>query len=221
MSYLIYQHYRKDKGEVFYVGISSNIKRPYKKSNRSSFWKKIINKTDYDVEILFNDLTKIQAEIIEKELIKFYGRRDLGTGTLCNLTDGGEGGSLGIIQSEETREKKRQASLGNQYAKGYKHTKEAKEKISNRSKNKNDKQIKASANNLRNWSTSTKHKEMLSKIKSKPICLLNNKKEIIQIFKSLTEASKKLGVSVSKISLVCSGKRNHTGGFVFKYLKDE
>ena len=38
----------------------------------------------------------------EKEYIKFYGRRDLGLGSLVNMTDGGEGG-LGKIVSEKHR----------------------------------------------------------------------------------------------------------------------
>jgi hypothetical protein len=40
----------------------------------------------------------------EKRLIKVYGRRDMGTGTLYNLTDGGEG-ACGHVKSPETLEK--------------------------------------------------------------------------------------------------------------------
>ena len=47
----------------------------------------------------------------EKALILKYGRADLGTGTLLNLTDGGEGPS-GAIRSKETREKIRFKNIG-------------------------------------------------------------------------------------------------------------
>lgn len=46
----------------------------------------------------------------EKELIALYGRRDLGTGSLFNRTDGGEGAS-GAIRTEEEREALRVDSL--------------------------------------------------------------------------------------------------------------
>lgn len=43
----------------------------------------------------------------ERELIASYGRIDLATGPLCNLTDGGEGAS-GAVRSEEVKEGLRQ-----------------------------------------------------------------------------------------------------------------
>lgn len=47
----------------------------------------------------------------EKMLIAYYGRIDLGTGCLRNMTDGGEGMS-GWIPSEETRRKQRSSNVG-------------------------------------------------------------------------------------------------------------
>lgn len=44
--------------------------------------------------------------------IKVYGRQDLGTGSLCNLTDGGEGGGLNRVWSEESKAKISAANLG-------------------------------------------------------------------------------------------------------------
>ena len=97
---ILYRHIRLDKNEPFYIGIGIDMKRAYEKyKSRNSFWKSIINKTDYRVDILFDDLTWEEACEKEKEFIKLYGRRDLGTGTLINLTDGGDGAG-GFIHTE-------------------------------------------------------------------------------------------------------------------------
>lgn len=88
---IVYQHRRLDTNDIFYIGMGKSEKRAYDKCNRSSIWKNIINKTDYKVEILFNYLSLQEAYDIERYLITFYGRRDLGLGNLVNLTDGGDG----------------------------------------------------------------------------------------------------------------------------------
>lgn len=67
------------------------------------------------VEIYQNNLTDQEALNLEIELISKYGRIDLNTGTLCNLTEGGEGSS-GRIVSEETKK------LWSQQRKGKKQT---------------------------------------------------------------------------------------------------
>lgn len=100
---ILYRHIRLDKNEPFYIGIGNNIKRAYEKSRRSKIWKNIINKSEYRVDILFNDLTWTEACEKEKEFIKLYGRKDLGTGTLVNLTDGGDG-SKGHKLTKEQKE---------------------------------------------------------------------------------------------------------------------
>jgi hypothetical protein len=86
----VYRHIRLDKNEPFYIGIGS-MKRAYSKQGRNVIWKNIVKKTEYRVDILFEDLTREEACEKEIEFIKLYGRKDLGTGTLSNRTDGGEG----------------------------------------------------------------------------------------------------------------------------------
>lgn len=56
--------------------------------------------------------TEIEAEAFAKEieLIALYGRRNLGTGTLFNLTDGGEG-ATGAVRSDAEKEFLRVDSL--------------------------------------------------------------------------------------------------------------
>lgn len=93
MAYL-YRHIRKDKNEVFYVGIGAGAKNNYERAfskNRNHFWKKITNITEYEVEIMIEDDNLEFIIEKEKEFISIYGRKDLKKGTLCNLTDGGEG----------------------------------------------------------------------------------------------------------------------------------
>lgn len=108
--YYLYRHIRLDKNEPFYIGIGtkcikfkhhsikSEYKRAYSKGKRNNLWYKIVNKAGYKVDILIesNDYNFIKKK--EVEFIKLYGRKDLRSGTLCNMTDGGEG-SVNIITS--------------------------------------------------------------------------------------------------------------------------
>jgi hypothetical protein len=111
----VYRHIRLDKNEPFYIGISGNndnYRRAYSILDRNMYWKRIVAKTKYDVEIMLDDLTWEDVCEKEKEFILLYGRRDLGKGVLVNLTDGGEG-LLNHKISEETSIKMGKAQLGN------------------------------------------------------------------------------------------------------------
>lgn len=109
----VYRHIRLDKNEVFYIGIGSDnyFYRANSKQYRNKHWKNIINFTSYKVEIIFDDLTWEEVCLKEIEFIKLYGRRDLKEGTLCNLTDGGQGRKK-CIHSEETKQKIRKKLTG-------------------------------------------------------------------------------------------------------------
>lgn len=109
----IYRHIRLDKNEPFYIGIGSddNYKRAYSEKNRNKYWKNIIGATKYEVEVMLDDLTWKEVCEKEKEFIALYGRKDQNKGPLCNYTDGGEG-VLGLIVSQESREKMRKAQTG-------------------------------------------------------------------------------------------------------------
>ena len=100
----VYRHIRLDKNEPFYIGIFKDKYRPYSKKYRNKAWLSVLNKSEYEVEILFENLTKEQAIDKEKEFICLYGRKDLNTGCLYNMTDGGEGAN-NIIYSKERNKK--------------------------------------------------------------------------------------------------------------------
>lgn len=73
------------------------------------------------VEIIADGLSEDIALDLEVELIQIYGRRNIGTGCLANLTDGGDGVS-GYVMSKEHRQ------LLSNLAKGRKWTEEQRER---------------------------------------------------------------------------------------------
>lgn len=93
--YYVYAYLRKD-GTPYYIGKGSGS-RVYK--NQRS----IPKPTDKNrIQIIESNLTEQQAFILEKNLIEQYGRKDLGTGILRNMTNGGDGAS-GKIWTESAR----------------------------------------------------------------------------------------------------------------------
>ena len=108
----VYRHIRVDTNMPFYIGIGSDTtyKRAFTKDRRNPHWKNIAKK-GYTVEILLDNLSWVEACEKEKEFIQLYGRTDIGTGVLCNKTDGGEG-FLGIKKDPFSEsEKQRKANI--------------------------------------------------------------------------------------------------------------
>ena len=110
-NFYIYRHIRPDTNDVFYIGKGSNLSkshsiRAYEKHNRNIWWQRIVKKNngEYKVEIIYSAETEYEINEKENEFIVLYGRRDLGNGTLVNLTNGGEG-SVGVVCKDETRKK--------------------------------------------------------------------------------------------------------------------
>lgn len=122
VKFYVYQLRASDENYPFYIGKSfENSKRliehhhEARKTNRmKSIKMRSVIKRGAEVleEILYWFDVEDEAHKKERELIALYGRKDLGTGILCNHTSGGEG-IIGQIISEETRRKMSEAKRGN------------------------------------------------------------------------------------------------------------
>ena len=82
-------YFGKGKGNRAYRHFKGEVQPPKDKSR---------------VVFLETCLSDIGALALERRMIKWYGRKDLGTGILRNKTEGGEG-AAGLVVSEETRKK--------------------------------------------------------------------------------------------------------------------
>jgi len=228
----VYRHIRLDKNEPFYIGIGSDMtnKRANERARRSELWKKIVAKSEYEIEILMDDITFEEAKSKEIEFIKLYGRIDLGNGTLANLTDGGDG-AINRIFTPEHRKKLSLSQIGKgkseeikdklrKYRIGKFNSPEARLKISKANKGRiNTPELMELLRNRKG------EKNPIFGIKG-----VNNKnfKGFIEVFKDglnlgkyegIRECAEKFNVTATKISAVINGRRNHTGGYTFKRIK--
>lgn len=114
MKFYVYIHYTLDTNKPFYVGKGIST-RAYKKSGRSNYWKRVINKHGYTVEIL--DYFNTEQEAFNREKSLICSLKNSGF-KLVNFTDGGEGSS-GRICSNKTKLKIGLKSKGRIHNKGF------------------------------------------------------------------------------------------------------
>jgi hypothetical protein len=163
----IYRHIRLDKNEPFYIGIGTDSKyqRAYSKQSRNIFWNRVVSKTDYEVEILLDNLTKDEAKIKEIEFIALYGKKIDKTGILTNISDGGDG-NLGGKHTEEAKLKIGLSNKFKDYSKfdrSYMQTKEYKDKVSkiNKGRKMPDSMREKTSERMKNRIVSAKEKDRL------------------------------------------------------------
>lgn len=194
----VYRHIRLDKNEPFYIGVGNDtrFKRAKEKCGRNSMWNRIVSKHGYKIDILMSDIDRCVALEKEIEFIILYGRRDLGLGTLANMTDGGEEGNLNHVVSKETREKHSILSTGripwNKGISGYK-------KIGTPVKE------------------SVKQEQRLKSKSKGAVVQYTFSGEIVGEYLSCTHAGKVTGINCGNISRVVNGYYPQTSGFVFKF----
>lgn len=219
---IVYRHIRLDKNVPFYIGIGTRKSRAYDKG-RNRIWKNIAAKTNYEVEILFDDLTRPQAEAKERELITLYGRLDLKTGTLANLTNGGDEG-------------------GGQSNKGRKHTEETKAKLKGRPSNSKRPEVRKKLSELFKgrpipeeqkkrisealkgksngpWKDSQRQKILQFWLNQyNPIGQYDLQGNLIKLWNNRIEASLQLNIKKDYIRECLRGRRKQVNGYTFKTI---
>jgi len=116
--YYVYAYIRSSDGTPYYIGKGKG-NRAFKRHRIS------VPKDKTKIVMLEQNLTEVGALALERRLIRWWGRKDLDTGILHNLTDGGDGRS-NMVVSDETKHKIAKSRIG----KLSPHSAETKAKIS-------------------------------------------------------------------------------------------
>lgn len=110
MSFYVYQYLREDQ-TPYYIGKGrgSRAYTSHKRTNGTD----LVPEDFSRIQILADNLTEYDAYQMEIALIKQYGRKDIGTGILRNMTDGGDGAPGRVYKhSEESKKKISKAHMG-------------------------------------------------------------------------------------------------------------
>lgn len=206
MAYLVYKH-TCPNGKV-YIGITSQSAKERWRNNGLGYKKNkhffnAILKYGWDNikhEIIFDKLAKEKACKKEIELIAFYksNQREYG----YNSAIGGEI-NKGFNRTSETKEKLRLANLGKPMSE------EIKRKISAANKGKS-----------KPAGFGERIKE-IEQSKAENILQVDFSGNIVFVYPSIQEASRKTSVPATKICAVCKGKRKYAKGYIWLYEKDK
>jgi hypothetical protein len=242
----VYLHRQKDNNEPFYVGVGGLLSFDnYQRANannwkglasRSKFWKSIVSKFGFTVEIVLDNCTKQEAFSEEIRLIKLYGRQDIETGILVNHTDGGDGR---IGSSEEIKKKCGEKNIGRKW------TEEQREKILEKRKNSLPDSIETRLKKSLASKGKPKSKEHVEKLKrnsnfqkgytphnkgkfhsedsKKKMSISSGKKVInfitVKIYNSAKEVAEETGMNYSTLIDQLSGRRNIKNKTNFRYYE--
>ena len=219
--YTVYQHKNKINRKI-YIGIT--MQEPKQRWRNGEGYKSsphfyaAIQKygwNNFEHNILFQDLTKEEACAKEQELIAKYNSMNRNFG--YNSTSGGEV----FIMNEEIKQKISQSMIGNKNSLNHPCSEEKKKKISEAQKGRQltgeHKQKLSKAAKNRHTPCSEQTKENIRKAShKKPVYC----EELDEVFESVQECSRQLGIPATNISKLCNGRGKTLKGYHLKYYDD-
>ena len=238
--YTVYRH-TSPNGKS-YIGITGRrVEERWAQGNgyrNNTYFSKAIKKygwENFEHEILLEGLTKEEAELAERLFIGYWDltNRDKG----YNIEHGGN--AVGKV-SNETKKKISDALQGeNGYWYGQKFSDIHRKRLSDSHRGKpsarrgikmSEEQKKKISQSLKGEKNSRykiprtddeKYKIMMGNPRRKEVAMLDaNKNDIIKVFNSMGEASRKMHISQGNIWLCCNNKRRTASGYKWKYLED-
>jgi hypothetical protein len=165
-------------------------------------------------------LTEQEAFKLEQYCIALYGRIDLGTGILRNLTDGGEGAS-GHRPSESVRRKMSLSHMGKPGKRGRKLTEETKRKMSQShlGQTRSQEHRNRMSQGRLGMKFSEKHRNSMARARLMYLYELVDPNGEIYITDNMREFVKQYGLNQAAMGKVVNSKARHHKGWTGRILE--
>lgn len=202
-----------------YFGITKNPLRRWQNGygyKRNKHFYNAIQKygwENFTHEILISGLSWEAACELEEQHIADYKTYLYEYGYNGSL--GGEKPANGRIYSENERERRRQKMLGNSLGLGYRHSKEARDKISEAGRRRKGIPLSEHGRMVAISHLPPPRRGGDNPIARPVLCV-----ELNIVYSCGKEAAEALHLQRSHISNVCNGKRETTGGYHFRFWED-
>ena len=223
-NYYVYEHWRLDRDECFYVG-KGNGGRAFSMKNRNRHHQAIVSKLSrigsaFEVRIVASGLSEEEAFSLERERIQFW--RESGA-DLTNMTNGGEGVS-GFRHSDFTKkiwsEQRKGRAVPEEGRLKRSKTLKGRPKVPEHAKKAGVASGLAQRGKKHSKETIEKRKNKLKELNhfykmaiKKPVVCVTSGEEFV----SAADAGRHYNIPRDYVSSVCRGKRSNTKGLVFKF----